>query len=247
MSFAQKITSLIIATLFFTYITPCYAIYKESYQEADERAKNVPATYERSLSKLVSYLTQPFANNDELKARVLFAWIAYHIEYDAYKRDVIVGDKRPHSTRSVSSGDIFETRVGVCSDIANLFLRMANKADLKAEIVTGWAGDSLTKKDYSKNPHAWNAVLINRKWQLIDPTWGLYGDYMAFSQVQNAREHRSQLRERRKNKQNTVSQNRSINSDWFLVPPEEMIQTHIPRQEKWQLLRPAKKLNALLK
>ena len=93
-----------------------------NYRSVDSRAQRVPQQYDSSLPKLVSYLIEPFQDNEEKKARVLMAWIVYHIDYDDYKADTITNSAYRRSKRNkvAMSGDIFQTRVGVCEDIANL-------------------------------------------------------------------------------------------------------------------------------
>ncbi len=208
------------------------------YSEVDMRAKNVPEQYEKRLDDLVKYLIAPYKNDDELKARALFAWIGYHVEYDMFKYDVISEKKRGarYTKRKMRTGDAFKTRVGVCGDFADLYERMAKIAKLPVEYIEGYAGSNLTMDDLEDSGHAWNAIQINRKWYFVDVTWGLGGDYTAFSNVDSLAEHRKEIRKRRRGDVE-VSENRTLNDEWFLVPPERMIKTHFPKREKYQYLR----------
>ncbi len=215
-----------------------FPVFAGMYDVVDLRAKTVPSEYEKNLNKLVDYLTKPYKGNDELKIRSIFAWIVYHIDYDGYKANEIIGtsDKRRRG-RVLNSGDAFLTRVGVCGDIADLFLKMANRADIQVERINGHAGYNLTLDNFESSPHAWNAVRLQNKWYFIDATWAMKGNYYVFADFKNAREHKEAITLRRKTKEwPAVHPSRSIDDFWFLTPPEEMIKTHFPERSKWQYL-----------
>lgn len=219
-----------------------------SYEESDLRAKTTPSQVETSLSKLVDYLIEPYKKNEELKARVIFAWIVYHIDYDGFKAAEMLGENNKKRKRFLSSGDVFDTRVGVCADMADLFLKMANRAGLKVERIEGYAGSNLTLENFESAPHAWNAVRIDNKWQFIDTTWGMSGDYVVFDKLKSAKAHKEEIKKRRQNKNGwPVNPKRALNGNWFLTPPEEMIKTHFPNSPKWQLLNKPIKVRDVFK
>lgn len=215
----------------------CLKVQAGIYDKVDQRAKTVPFQYETNLSKLVDYLIKPYKQNEELKARVIFAWIVYHIDYDGFKAGEILGThNKKRKGRVLNSGDAFETRVGICGDIADLFLKMANRAGLRVERIEGFAGSDLTVENFESAAHAWNAVRINHEWRFIDATWGMSGDYIVFDNLKNAKEHKEEIKKRHRQKERPVKPNRSINDFWFLTPSAEMIKTHFPNNSKWQLL-----------
>ena len=137
----KKILLVLLLSLF------CFSAWAKSYNNVDSHAKKIPAEYEKSLPELVKYLTKPYENNEEKKARAILAWIVYHIDYDEYKANSITKSTYRRHPNRVSTGDIFETRVGVCQDIANLFQRMAGLAGLDSVVITGYAGVGLTRKN----------------------------------------------------------------------------------------------------
>lgn len=221
--------------LFLIFSFPVFA----RYTEVDNYAKDVPERYEKNLSSLVDYLIRPYSRNEELKLRAIFAWIAYHIEYDMFSYEVRSDKKKVlRKNKLVKTGDAFKSRVGVCADISDLFQRMAKLAKIKSEEVVGYAGYDLTMDNYKENKHAWNAVYINNKWFFVDATWAMSGDYRAFEGIRTIAEHRKEVRKKRQDKNKEVSDNRHINNKWFMVTPEEMIKTHFPDREKQQYLRP---------
>ena len=87
---------------------------------------------------------------------------------------------------------------------------------LQAERISGYtksysyrSGDSFKGK---QSNHAWNAVKINSRWQLLDVTWaaGYVNDGHQFV--------------------------RRFSGHYFLTPPEEFILDHFPENPQWQLL-----------
>ena len=143
------------------------AVWAANWRTVDARGIDAPATVEDSLPHLVQYLTEPYANDEEKKARVILAWIVSHIDYDNYKAQTALLPVLRYSTPTgEGSGDIFDTRVGLCGDIADLYQRMAGLAGLDSVVVEGIAGYNLKRTDVEKKRHAWNAVKINGQWRL---------------------------------------------------------------------------------
>ena len=227
---------IIISCLLLFFVQPVFAT---DYSEVDARAKNTPVEKEQRLETLVRYLIEPYRSNDELKARAIFAWIAYHVEYDNFKYDVITENKKGlrYKNRRLDTGDAFKTRIGVCGDIANLFQRMAKIARLESEEIRGYAGYNLTMNNFKEAGHAWNAVKIKGKWFFVDATWGMGGDYLTNENVDSFVQHRRDIRERKQQKSFKVNENRYLQNEWFLVEPKKMIETHFPRQAKHQHLK----------
>ena len=87
-------------------------------------------------------------------------------------------------------------------------------------------GDTLYRAE-----HAWSAVNLNGQWQLMDVTWG--SGYLTY---------RSQYLAKLMWKWFEVPYRLKIkyvhkyNPDWFYVNPDEMIYTHLPIMEMYQLL-----------
>ena len=239
----------ILLTLFLFLFT--FSLEAANYSSVDARAKKVPKQYEESLPKLVQYLIKPYENNEEKKARVIMAWIAYHIDYDDFKADTITqsASRRRKRNAIATTGDIFQTRVGVCQDIANLYQRMAGLAGLDSVVITGYAGYGVNRRNMESSRHAWNAVKIDGQWEFVDPTWAMQGDVKAFEDVDSRSEHRREIKKRSQNtfKTNKTRKNRNINSRWFMTKPNEMIKTHYPDDDSWQLLPVPKRMSTFLK
>jgi transglutaminase/protease-like cytokinesis protein 3 len=68
----------------------------------------------------------------------------------------------------ISNNQILIKKVTICQGYAELFSALCNAAGIKNEIIIGEAKVSAN----NFGSHAWNAVCIDKKWYLIDVTWG---------------------------------------------------------------------------
>lgn len=99
------------------------------------------------------------------KACLIFGWIRQNIRYDseAYRRNT----KRVNATTK----DVLRRREAVCLGYAQLFAEMCQHAGLEAVVVDGHSKQGAFPPDMEEADHAWNAVRIEGKWQLLDVTW----------------------------------------------------------------------------
>ena len=214
------------------------------YADIDQYAYEAPVLKSKmGLSKLVRYLVKPY-RTDEEKARVLLAWIVYNIDYDDFKYKAIEDDldrtKKKDKDLYIPQNDILETRTGVCGDIAQLYKKMAELAGLSAFVVRGNAGYDMTYDQFEnkESAHAWNVVKINRKWEYVDPTWAMDGEGThSFGDISKKKEYNKTIKERKKKTSDVKlpREGRLVNDEWFLTDHEEMIKTHFPDDEQWQL------------
>ena len=140
---------------------------------------------------------------------LIYSWVAMNIEYDTGSYfSGKYGDQSPEA--------VFRARKGVCAGYGNLYQHLCNTMQLSCHVVGGFSKgfgfedriDAPTRTD-----HAWNAVDIDGRWYLVEPTWGAghLTEEKAFE--------------------------RRFNPYYFLPRPDEMIYHHLPEAEKWQLLR----------
>jgi len=181
--------------------------YILAYEEIDSHALSAPATARASVKSLAAYLTKP-AKNDREKARAIFRWIAANIDYD-----VQVFFKG--GSGLTAAGDVLKRGKSVCYGYSDLFLALAEEAGLQAVMIRGYGkGYGYQPGQHFSGPsnHAWNAVLINGSWYLIDTTWGAGyvsggGKYV-----------------------------RHFDDHYFMTPPSQFIYDHLPEDSSWQLL-----------
>ncbi|HZT42620.1 MAG TPA: transglutaminase domain-containing protein [Chthonomonadaceae bacterium] len=202
---------------------PAVARQVENYTQIDRHALDAPKPAERSIAGLAAYLIQP-ARGDREKARAIFRWITAHIAYDDVA--ALTGRRRPSDPNSVLQG-----RTAVCTGYAGLFASLARAAGLEAVVLSGYgrgagyvAGAAYPHARFTRRSgastgvlanHAWNAVKIDGRWQLLDCTWGAGGAFAG-----------------------TGIFTRRFEPFFFLTPPDQFLYTHLPSDPKWQLLDP---------
>ncbi|MCS6968405.1 MAG: transglutaminase domain-containing protein [Cytophagales bacterium] len=139
------------------------------------------------------------------RAYAIYYWITQNITYDweAY-----------HGKRKIGQSieETLKRRKGVCADYAALYCAIAEAAGLVCKEISGIAkgfGYELGVPLQETN-HAWNAVYVNKKWILLDATWGAKDPQLK----------------------------KPANNYYFDPPPEKFIFSHFPEEPHWQLLKP---------
>ncbi|KAL6040133.1 TGc domain-containing protein [Balamuthia mandrillaris] len=201
------------------------------FEEADERAFSAVPPSDGggwSVKSLAHYLTSPYskekaegererlAQEDLLKTRALFAWIAHNVAYD-----VEAFASGSTSREDQRAEKVLQRGKAVCEGYANLFLALARECSLEAFKVTGLGkgGDFGTTAVLSDLAHAWNSVLIGEEWHLLDCCWGA-----------------GHIKENGRFKF-------SFTPFFFLTKPSHFIYSHYPDLLQWQLLPEEKQLS----
>jgi transglutaminase/protease-like cytokinesis protein 3 len=192
--------------LVFLIMIPAILMSGSPYESIDRHALGTPARAESSVEILAGYLVRP-ARNDHEKIRAIFRWITANITYDT--RAAFIGSP------GEGSDSILKSRKAVCDGYSTLFEMLAGAAGLRVVKIGGYAkGYDYRIGDHFDGPpnHAWNAVFLDGKWQLLDATWGSgYVD-----------ESGGFVRE--------------FDEFFFLTDPEDLKYTHFPEEAGWQLL-----------
>jgi hypothetical protein len=112
--------------------------------------------------------------------------------------------------------NVYRERLAVCGGYVALFQRLAREAGLEATPILGYAKGFTYRFGAStrKPNHSWLGVRINGQWRLVDPTWG--SGYVANGKFEPR-----------------------FMWDYFLVNPNELILSHFPEEDDWQLLQKA--------
>lgn len=181
----------------------------------DPRALAVPDSLRAALAKnpdsalplLVRRLTLGVAD-ESTNARVIHDWVADNLGYDAdayFRNDTCPGDV---------AGALRSGR-SACAGFANVYETMCRLAGLECVTIPGYARGygfhSFGDEDPGAKNHAWNAVLVDGRWRLLDPTWGA-GHISGRGFV------------------------KSYDEDYFFADPAAFIYTHFPADPAWQLL-----------
>lgn len=139
------------------------------YARLDQYAQHLPEAQAATLEKLAASLASQ-ARTDDDKARLIFAWLAYHVAYDI----TLSADDTTHYYQRCMPGYVLQNRKAVCTGYADLFTELATRMKLPARTVSGhgrtWS-DTGNLLD-TANGHAWNAYKIAGTWHLADATWG---------------------------------------------------------------------------
>jgi len=177
------------------------------YSQSDFHAFKTSAYRFHSISSLVDHLC-PAHFSDVQKARSIYFWIAQNIRYHVNGND-----------QAQDAEYVFKHGQGVCEGFSNLFQQMSREAGLQAHVVIGYVKDERYERN-KKLPfpnHAWNAVLVDGQWQLLDVTWASFNKVLDNEKALSERYFRNKLESN------------------FFVDPDVFIQTHLPEDPMWQL------------
>lgn len=223
----KKLSQITILLLIFATAT-----YAQDYARVDNIISAYPASF-KAVDALAEKINTDFTS-DEDKARAIFTWIATNVRYDmdAYNsRQAPAGfmyrtpeekEAKLAKMRDDLALKTLRSKKGVCEGYSTLYERLADKTGLEAVIVPGTSKSHPTHigKQPGASDHAWNAVKINGRWQLIDVTWGagtVTGEKPVF-----------QFR---------------FNDSYFLTDPKDFVLNHYPDDEKWLLSKELTKEN----
>lgn len=190
----------------FLFISICNYSQIKNFEEIEKYVKGVPESETSDVETLTLYLKKNVRTKTEILGRIYF-WITENIKYDW---DAFRNNKQI----DVSAISTLENRKSVCAGYANLFKAICDNAKIKCAVIIGYAkavgfyhGEKLTESN-----HAWNAVKLYDKWELIDVTWGRESVLTNEGQVD------------------------FLNIRYFLDNPNDFILEHFPEDEVWQLL-----------
>lgn len=140
----------------------------EGRPEVTRHALAAPEAAEQTVVLLARYLApEGFSPAD--KAWSIFIWIGDRIVYDV--EAYLQGRVRD---ATVTAEDVLKRRITVCDGYARLFAALAKAAGLEVGIIEGYAKAYGLADDvvFATPNHAWNVVVLNGQWDVVDPTWG---------------------------------------------------------------------------
>lgn len=147
----------------------------------------ITVQYHDDLIKLSKDLTSNYTE-EVLKVRAIFKWITENIAYDYKFINKGKEEKKPDCENVINCEQkitdwkkeylkkLLRRKKGICGSYALLFKTLCDYANIKSEIIDGYAR---TKPYQIGNPiianHAWNSVQINGSWYYLDATWAAGG------------------------------------------------------------------------
>ncbi|OIQ30450.1 MAG: hypothetical protein BM564_03530 [Bacteroidetes bacterium MedPE-SWsnd-G2] len=192
-------------------------------------ADSIAAEYKVKGINNLPLLTQNLTinlNTDVEKFRAIYTWVCSNISNDYNlsfrnnrRRNKYVQDEDNLTQWNKEfNAKVFKTlkrkHKTLCTGYAYLIKSMAILANIECKIINGYGKNSQTgSKDLRSPNHSWNAVKLNNKWYLCDPTWSaIKGTGLSSSQSKQRIEA------------------------YFLADPKLFSLNHFPVEEKWFLL-----------
>lgn len=170
--------------ILFINVVFLHSAHAQKYTEVDKIVAKYPKNF-ATVEKLADKIQNDFSTDYD-RARAIYSWIALNIKYDyASFLNPPKAQGFSYSTEAEKQRKIqqlkdklilktFTSQKAVCEGFTALYQNLAELTGLKSEIIRGDSKTRLEdigrKNTYSN--HAWNIVLIDKKWRLIDVTWG---------------------------------------------------------------------------
>ena len=210
--------------LFTIFLFFGFATHAQDYALVDAKVKQYP--HYRTAQSLATKIIADFTNDGD-KIRATFIWLTHNIKYDLkeyfnptsksfsfkYKNEAEKQQKLQHLKDQVVN-EMFTSRKSVCEGYAQSFKKICDLLNIEAHVIKGYARNStgeIGQIPRSSN-HAWNAVKVGLKWQLIDVTWA------AGYAINNTWE-------------------KHFTEYYFYPKPQELVRTHLPNEASWQLIQ----------
>ncbi len=162
---------------------------------------SLPPEHETSIDSVAQYLMSQESDPIQ-RVKVLHDYVADRVAYDVPA--LRSGQFPPQDAESV-----FRRRTAVCAGSAALLAALGKSAGIEIVVVVGDARDD--DGLFDGTGHAWNAINLEGRWYLADPTWDaghVSGDTFV----------------------------KEYDSAYFMTPPEVFVADHMPDDPKWQLL-----------
>ena len=170
--------------------------------------------------ELSEKITTPFESEKD-KLAAIYYWIAHNIKYDVQKFEKIIGGKMDggrYTEEEILKKIEKETlaalkrKKGVCQDYSYLFKKLAMQAGFECEYISGYGKSDFLRTNGLGISHAWNAVKLDGKWEVLDVTWG--AGYLDESRKFIFR----------------------FDPGYFMPNVIAFTSNHFPKEEKWQLV-----------
>jgi transglutaminase/protease-like cytokinesis protein 3 len=173
--------SLLLIVFSFSSFAQHVDFHNENFDKADSIASLYKGHSLQNRESLTKKLTAGLTTDLE-KYRSIFKWITENIAYDVelYFRDVENTKKfarekeklkqwRREFAKQTKQNTLLK-KLAVCDGYASLLEEMCSIANIPCTKISGHGRIALVRES-QRNNHAWNAVQLNNKWYLTDPTW----------------------------------------------------------------------------
>lgn len=208
-----------------------------NFKKADSIALALKGESLDNLPVLTHKLTINLTTDVE-KFRALYTWVSTNIEndYSSYlktrkKRKKLSGDSEALLAWNNSfTPKVFENllkyKKTACTGYAYLMRELASLANINCKIIDGYGRTSTLNLNHKSLPnHSWNAVQLNKKWYLCDPTWSAGLVIL---------------------EENSPIFKSDYCEGYFLAEPALFAKNHYPLEEEWMLLSQPPSFNEFL-
>lgn len=195
-----------------------------NFEKADNVAKKYKGASLKNLPVLAYQLTSEL-NTDVEKFRAIYLWICSNIANDYSNHVQNLNKRRKFKNDSLALfnwNDKFKEKAlkklikhkkTICTGYAYLLQELASLGGLNCKMIHGY-GRTVESNigEWSIPNHSWNAVQLNGKWYLSDPTWA--SGYFDIDEGHFVR---------------------AYNNGYFLSDPTLFVKSHFPLESKWLL------------
>lgn len=220
----KKITTL----LMFLCITSSFS---KDFVEVDEIVKKYPAKVQ-NLETISNLIKKDFTNDSE-KARAVYSWIAFNIEFDVIAASSMKGpsdmvfsyrDEKEKKAKEIKFKEAIISKTllsgkAICHGYSMLFERLSSLVGLESQIIVGnlKSDPSQIGEANLAIDHAWNAVRIDNEWKFVDTTLG--AGYVS---------------------QKDDSFKPDFNDSYFFISADNLFLNHYPEEKKWITINKSK-------
>jgi hypothetical protein len=196
-----------------------------NFKKADSIAASCNTENLNNLPQLAYKLTNGLATDVE-RFRAIYKWVCINIANDyslyfknkrkraKFKNDSLKLDAWNNQFKKEIFKKLRKRKKTICTGYAYIVQELSKLANLDCKIVHGFGRTSTILIDtYDLPNHTWNAINLNNKWYLCDPTWA--------SGIPNP---------------NTNVFSFEYNDGYFLANPKLFAINHFPLETKWFLL-----------
>ncbi|WP_026775286.1 transglutaminase domain-containing protein [Polaribacter sp. Hel_I_88] len=208
--------------LIFIFLFISFATFSQNFDAVD--AKVVTYLRFNKVEDLANQIEKDF-KTDADKARAAFFWIAKNIRYNlkeyynpkkrSYRFKFSSEEDRLQKIQAINDSFIaatFKSKMGVCEEYAQSFKKICDLLNIEAAVIKGNVRSDAREIGVISNTtnHAWNAVKIDGKWQILDATWAAGYEYNG-------------------------KWVRKFNEYFYNIPTNKIFKTHYPKEAIWIL------------
>jgi transglutaminase/protease-like cytokinesis protein 3 len=193
------------------------------FSRADTNAKRNESASLANLPILAYNLTSNLKTEVE-KFRAIYTWVSNNIKADPTQEKIITKKRKYFKNDSlgyirwnneflkINFEKLRKRKKTICTGYAYLIKELCSFVNIECEIINGFGrtvNTNVHKLEFGN--HSWNAVKLEGKWYLCDPTWssGYYDANSIFKSV--------------------------YNDGYFLADPLLFARNHYPFEKKWLL------------